>query len=176
MNRSSRASFLAGSLLLLVTLCACVPTRVPGAVRFPGCEMPVFDTSAPSNTSALRPHLDEVSSITGVTFRWVSSAAEAKYGLTIAPVPATVSADVMGSYAETLHGVDIKGSYVVYGSIIRLRPGASAGIRRHELGHLFNLAHNGGSTLMRPDPAGNATWSATERASMRALAVRSGCT
>lgn len=174
MYRSARALALP---LLLATLflCACLPTRLGGSARFPGCTIPVFDATTPTGPSPTAPYFEEVSEITGMHVRWVHTEKDARFGVMITQVPAERPMRVMGSYEETLHGVDARGRHVVYGSIIRFRPAASAGIRRHELGHLFNLAHNPRSALMQPSPYPNADFSSSERSMMRAMAVRSGC-
>lgn len=168
-----RALLLAAS--LVVPLCACLPTRVPGSVRFDSCSIAVFDATETGRAGGIATQLVEASQLTGVRFRWVGTPDAARYGLTIARIQPGTAPSVMGSYQETFHSAGPGGQHVVVGSIIRLRPGASPGIRRHEIGHLFNLAHNGASTLMRPVPAGTATWSPSELVAMRAMARRSGC-
>ena len=92
---------------------------------------------------------------------------------TVVRVDPPVSARVGGT--TTLATTEVDGTTTVAWATVALRDDASAGMRRHELGHLIGLAHNDGSPLMRPTPSPSGDYSSVERDAMRAMAVRSGC-
>lgn len=156
---------------IVVAATACLPTSptLYRGARFHDCKILYYDA-----TGTMRPYLDEVTSFTGMRFIPASAAAADGGGLTIGWLRGG-PANLEGTTQASKIAPDSSGRTVVYASIIRLRPGASPGIHRHELGHLFDLAHDPSSPLMRPAPDPWAGYSSIERRTMRQMVERSSC-
>ncbi|MEZ5181163.1 MAG: hypothetical protein R2702_04705 [Acidimicrobiales bacterium] len=101
------------------------------------------------------------------------SEAQARQGGLLIGTLASTDPRLGGRTTLATHVVD--GTTTIAWTRIDLRPGASAGIRRHELGHAFSLAHHESSELMRAVPVAGARYGTSERRAMRDLARRSGC-
>jgi len=171
---------LAAAAALVAGLCACDP--VPPATapqtlpnpRFSSCTIGYFDSTVkagqPTQMAAV---MDEVAAFTHIKFVKVSQAAATNSGLLIDTM---VGGDPMavgvGQYRQYISYPD---STLVLQTSILLRAGTSIGIRRHEMGHIFDLWHHDQSPLMRPIPDPNADYSAVERSTMAAMARNSGC-
>jgi hypothetical protein len=114
-------------------------------------------------------YVDELERATGMDFVPSSKAAASDHGLLITTL--TNAPSHVGARTSRVWDEDLKMSKVT----IAVRPGTSAGLRRHELGHVFNLLHNERSVVMRkaPDPSGQ--WTAGELTAMRSFARASGC-
>lgn len=165
-----RRAFIALTLAacILVTTTACIPKSHP-RLRWPQCKVEWFDATSGGKAAG---YVNEVAKVTGLKFVTSSKATAERRGLVIADL--RTSDPQLGGRTASSTSTDGQTDYLVHATIYVL-PSAPPGIWRHELGHLFNLAHNPGSTLMRKAPAAEATYAASEIAVMRDVATRSGC-
>ena len=153
---------------ILATATACIPTSHT-RLRWAQCKVVWFDATS---SRAAAGYIAEVSKITGLNL--VAGTAGAAEDHRIYITDLHTNRRDLGGRTTSSTGTDGYTDYVLHAKV-EILPGAPAGIWRHELGHLFNLAHNPGSELMRETPGRNATYSATEIAVMRNVAIRSGC-
>lgn len=153
---------------ILATTTACIPKSHP-RLRWSQCKVVWFDTTS---TGAPASYIAEVSKLTGLKFVKGSRATAERQGLLVTDL--RTSDPRLGGRTSTSTSTDGHSDYLVHATIAVL-PSAPPGMWRHELGHLFNLAHNPGSALMRKAPAAQATYSSSEIAVMRDVATRSGC-
>lgn len=153
----------------LIALTACIPTDVPG-LRWPACRIVWYDATVPAGTgSPMAAYVEELERATGMDFVPSSKAAASDRGLLITTL--TNAPSHVGARTSRVWGEDLKLSKVM----IAVRPGTSAGLRRHELGHVFNLLHNERSAVMRKAPDPNGRWTNAELSAMRSFARSSGC-
>lgn len=167
---NTRALLLAIAVVAVAST-ACLPT-LRADPSFNDCKITYFDARVRSGQpSPLKPYLDEVTSFTGM--RFVRSPKMAGANLVIRRLVGR--GQIAGFTRVTGERPGPRGRRMIVATRIDLRPGASAGVIRHELGHLFNLGHDPRSRLMQPVPYPNATYSEAERYVMRAMAQRSTC-
>jgi hypothetical protein len=158
--------------LMATAVSACIPEMARG-LRLERCTIVFYDaTVATGKPSPMQPYLDELATITRARFVRGSRADAQAKGLliqTLVDAPARTGGRTTSTYGGT------RAAPVLIKAVISLRPGSSAGLRRHELGHVFNLAHNEASQLMRSVPSPSGRYSAIERDAMRNVARRAGC-
>lgn len=174
--RSSSKPLMA-ALAAVFLLCSCQSASVPsliGPARFTSCTIGYYDTTvAAGATSRMRGVMDEVTGFTHVKFQSVSKQSAIDSGLII---------NLMTGGDPAVQGKATYRYYLVYSDMdvvqtmeIDLRSATTIGIKRHEMGHLFDLAHNPSSPMMRPAPADNAAYSAAERNAMIQMSRNTGC-
>lgn len=173
--RTRRRSHLAlviltAALVLGAGACRFSPPQLRANPRFESCSIGYYD-----ETGSMRSYLDEVGSFTGMRFTPVTKRKATASGLLIVELRGgtATTEGVTTSWWSTIRH---PGASTTTFAQVEIRVGASPGIRRHELGHLFDLSHNPSSKLMRPIPDPRATYSVLERMTMRDMARRSGCT
>jgi len=160
----------------ILSASACEPIASP-STRFNECQITYFDTTvAAGQPSRMRSTFDEVTAATGIAFvpGTYAQATSQYLGLLITALPASNNPN-LGGEAKTWWYVDGFGARVVVKGIIQLRSDASVGMKRHELGHVFNLSHRDGSPVMQPWPQPNGDYMPTERALMHDTVARTPC-
>jgi len=165
---------------VLVVLVACQGTISVNA-RFRDCKIEFADETVPDGApSPMAAYLNEVSAFTGMPFVQVPAAEIESHfdpDRSTLLIQDLVGGDpgVVGTEQPTAMIVDRDGNNVIVSTVIKIRPGSDPAVRRHELGHLFNLAHDRFSALMRPYPAVGSDFTPIERHVMKMMAERSSC-